>query len=510
MWATQYLTRHRIKKAYRRKALELHPDRNYGDVEKATKLFAEVQSAYQVLSDLQERAWYDSHREAILRDVDVGSSEHFERDMKFTSATELSSLMGKFKTSVPFTDAPNGFYGKLRETFEKLAEEEYAAADWEGITSPDYPTFGTAESSYEDVIRPFYSVWTSFSTRKTFSWKDKHNLAEAPDRYIRRLMEKENKRMREEGIKEFNEAVRSLVMFVRKRDPRYAQNVQSEADRQKAMKEAAATQAARARAMHQAKLEGHVDQSWAQTTRTEQEGSFSESEESVQEQIECVICDKIFKSEKQYEAHEKSKKHIKAVQQLKRQMRKENKLFELDATEVDASTPQPISDADEMPIHGDATEVEYKPRIDHLPEPAPKESHEENSSADDVDDEYAPREVVEGRIGAEAKIEEEVDAEFFAQNNADDISSKLAGMSLGEDGDLDTDQSGAQKKLGKAKAKKAKKAAREAAQGNTFTCAGCNEAFPSKSKLFSHLGEYPEHAQPIPKKGGAKGKKSKR
>jgi len=57
----------RIKKAYRRKALELHPDRNYGDVDNATMKFAEVSSAYEVLSDPQERAWYDSHRESILR-----------------------------------------------------------------------------------------------------------------------------------------------------------------------------------------------------------------------------------------------------------------------------------------------------------------------------------------------------------------------------------------------------------------------------------------------------------
>lgn len=44
----------RLKKAYKKKALELHPDRNFQNEEKATKLFAEVQAAYEILSDPQE------------------------------------------------------------------------------------------------------------------------------------------------------------------------------------------------------------------------------------------------------------------------------------------------------------------------------------------------------------------------------------------------------------------------------------------------------------------------
>ena len=46
-------TEDEIKKAYRRKALELHPDRNYGDVERTTALFADVSTAYEVPSDPQ-------------------------------------------------------------------------------------------------------------------------------------------------------------------------------------------------------------------------------------------------------------------------------------------------------------------------------------------------------------------------------------------------------------------------------------------------------------------------
>lgn len=68
-----------IKKAYRKRALELHPDKNIGKEEEANKKFTLLQEAYEVLSDAQERAWYDGHRDQILRedtdlDEEVGAS----------------------------------------------------------------------------------------------------------------------------------------------------------------------------------------------------------------------------------------------------------------------------------------------------------------------------------------------------------------------------------------------------------------------------------------------------
>lgn len=47
-----------IKKAYRKKAMELHPDRTGWDKEKET-LFKEVGAAYETLSDPQKKAYYD-------------------------------------------------------------------------------------------------------------------------------------------------------------------------------------------------------------------------------------------------------------------------------------------------------------------------------------------------------------------------------------------------------------------------------------------------------------------
>lgn len=48
-----------IKKAYRKQALEWHPDRHKDDKEAAEKRFKEINEAYQVLSDPQKRSSYD-------------------------------------------------------------------------------------------------------------------------------------------------------------------------------------------------------------------------------------------------------------------------------------------------------------------------------------------------------------------------------------------------------------------------------------------------------------------
>lgn len=47
-----------------------HADKNQHRLEEADKQFKDISNAYEVLSDKHERAWYDSHREQILRSGD--------------------------------------------------------------------------------------------------------------------------------------------------------------------------------------------------------------------------------------------------------------------------------------------------------------------------------------------------------------------------------------------------------------------------------------------------------
>ncbi|KAB5518792.1 hypothetical protein GE09DRAFT_513465 [Coniochaeta sp. 2T2.1] len=509
-----------IRKAYRKKALELHPDRNINDVQNATEKFALVQTAYEILSDPQERAWYDSHRDAILSGNDnVGASDepgqHY--NVRLTSAEEIFSLMGRFSSSVPMTDSPTGFFGILDAFFEQLAEEERAASEWEGQQlSTDYPAFGSAKDDYDSVARPFYNVWSSFSTKKSFSWKDKYRLTEAPDRRIRRLMEKENKKFREEGIRDFNDAVRSLVAFVRKRDPRYVPSKQSEAERQKVLRDSAAAQAARSRAANQEKLaENYVVPDWAQSRGDDDahaaEFSLSEEESEVEE-IECVVCNKTFKSEKQYEAHEKSKKHVKAVQQLRRQMKRENADFRLDEPQTESTAQKGTS----VPSYGEASSVdaddtETNPELQDN-ETATSVDADEQDGANDAttagastdgsdDDEYAPRSEVEGRL--RPLDTQQLDAESPAPVDVDKdhIATAIEGMAI-EDGS----QEG--KKIGKARAKRAKRAAKQVPD-DVHSCAVCKEVFPSRTRLFAHIDDL-GHAAPMPQKTKAKGRKKQK
>ncbi|KAI9773436.1 MAG: hypothetical protein M1840_007652 [Geoglossum simile] len=497
----RHATDEEIKKAYRKKALELHPDRNFGNVDRATRLFAEVQAAYEVLSDSQERAWYDSHRDAILRDDEDAVPNHYEHNVRVTTAEDIMRMFTKFNARMDYSDSPIGFFSVLRGTFDTLEREEVAACEWEGLDPVEYPSFGNAKDSYEDVVRPFYAVWCGFSTRKTFSWKDVFRYSEAPDRRVRRMMEKENKRLRDEGIREFNDAVRSLVAFVRKRDPRYIPNTQTEAERQQTLRDAAAAQAIRSRAANQAGLGDYVEAEWSRSRELEEEEGDSDREIE-EEEFECVACSKIFKSERQFETHEKSKKHLKTLRQLRRQMQKENKELGLDyVVDSGLDTPDvtdggaggeenglagdPSQEGDRDDANGPETSKRGNPSdedtVQRPPKPQPpiSSSPVEKSSGD----EYAPRDEVEGRFTI----------------HMEKLTDATAAASIAND-------SSTPRKVGKAKEKRARKAAQQKAATTDleFSCSICSEEFPSRTKLFNHLTKY--HA-PKAVRGGGKGKK---
>ena len=60
-----------VKKAYRKKALEFHPDRN-PDNPKAAESFKKVSEAYEVLSDENKRRIYDQYGEDGLKGAGMG------------------------------------------------------------------------------------------------------------------------------------------------------------------------------------------------------------------------------------------------------------------------------------------------------------------------------------------------------------------------------------------------------------------------------------------------------
>ena len=60
----------------------------------------------------------------------------------------------------------------------------------------------------KQVVQPFYAHWQSYCTRKTYTWLDKYDIRQGPNRWTVRQMEKENKKIRDKARKERNEEVR--------------------------------------------------------------------------------------------------------------------------------------------------------------------------------------------------------------------------------------------------------------------------------------------------------------
>src|SRR5919108_1008621 len=66
-----------IKKAYRKLAMQFHPDRNNGSKD-AEERFKEITEAYDVLRNPEKRAMYDRYGEAGLRGGGMGGFHHVD------------------------------------------------------------------------------------------------------------------------------------------------------------------------------------------------------------------------------------------------------------------------------------------------------------------------------------------------------------------------------------------------------------------------------------------------
>lgn len=174
------------------------------------------------------------------------------------------------------------------------------------------------------------------------------------------MVEKDNKRLRDDVRKEYNNAVRELAIFIQNRDPRYhAYQRQRERSKKEAQKAPAGLRPRgsgkpqpTARAQPAAKRNVHADMAaqhahlgsdyaaqdwqkvesvidwdendfatsakpkkpsnWKETGMVDDEAS-GESEEE-EGQYECFACNKVFASEKTWENHERSRKHKQAVE----------------------------------------------------------------------------------------------------------------------------------------------------------------------------------------------------
>ncbi|XWS47931.1 hypothetical protein CRYUN_Cryun13aG0028500 [Craigia yunnanensis] len=306
-------TQDEIRSAYKKLALQRHPDKliqsgiSQAD---ATAQFQELVHAYEVLADPKERSWYDSHRSQILF-----------ADRNSTSNSPIPDLFSFFSNTVysGYSDSDRSFYKVYSDLFSKIYANEINFARKLGLrldVIKEAPLMGNLESPYGQVTA-FYNYWLGFSTVMDFVWVDEYEVMAGPNRKSRRVMEEENKKLRRKAKREYNETVRGLAEFVKKRDKRV---IDMSVKRKEEMERRKEEERERKRKMEKERLErvrAYEEPEWA---KVEEEGDdWDEMEEKGREEEElyCVACGKKFKSEKQWKNHEQSKKHKEKVAELR-------------------------------------------------------------------------------------------------------------------------------------------------------------------------------------------------
>ena len=311
-----------LKKAYRVLALKWHPDKNTERPEEAKDMFQEIQQAYDVLCDSQERAWYDKHREQILN----GGDDYIDDSLNLMHYFQPSAYRG-------FGDDEKGFYAVYSFVFKTIVEEDSKFVD-DQLMLNDIPVFGSSSSPFEEV-KLFYDYWQSYCTFKTFVWHEKYDIRQAPNRRVARAMEKENKKLRDAAKKERNEEIRELVHHVRKRDRRVKAHKEKRDEEEKAKLSLIKEKRAAEKKQRLEKLKDYQEQDWNSATHLEKnlteinshineefgdDNSSSQSENEDVESYYCIACEKLFKSDKALKNHEKSKKHRERVSLIKEHM----------------------------------------------------------------------------------------------------------------------------------------------------------------------------------------------
>lgn len=198
-----------IKAAYRRAALEHHPDKQHalaGDDESlkqaSEERFKAIQEAYETLCDPAKRREFDS----------------------------LDNFDDSLPSEVEAT-TPEDFYKHFGAAFKRNSR-------W-SVNQPA-PELGD-DTVDMDHVEAFYDFWFSFKSWREFPHPDEEDVESAESREERRWIERYNSKLREKGKKDDFKRIRNFVELANRLDPRIIAQKEAqraERERQKAEKEA--------------------------------------------------------------------------------------------------------------------------------------------------------------------------------------------------------------------------------------------------------------------------------
>ncbi|KAM9957865.1 hypothetical protein ACTFIW_012838 [Dictyostelium discoideum] len=315
-----------IKISYRKLALMWHPDKNQHQLSIAEEKFKEINNAYTVLSDPNERKWYDDHREAILRGGRGGSGDGDDDDDEI-------NLWPYFNTSIftSFNDNDEtGFfkiYSRIFEIIDKIEEGEETVNEYHHHP----PKFGDSTTPIAEVLK-FYSFWKDFVTKKKFTSSDLYHLSDAPNRQIKRLMEKENQKERSKARSAYNERVRHLASFIYNHDKRITEYQKKCLEETERKQREAAIQKQLDEEERQKQIKKFKEEKQREYQLAKQQGLYKDDDDNLYQDNSnnsnfCIICDKAFKSEGQLENHQNSNKHKQELARIRKAVSLDDELL---------------------------------------------------------------------------------------------------------------------------------------------------------------------------------------
>lgn len=176
-----------ITKAYRKMALRYHPDK-LGDklTELDKEIWLTIQKAYETLMDPAKRRKYDSS---------LPFDDKIPEEGKFTA---------------------ENFYEVFTKCFDLNSR-------WS--VNKNTPNFGNEHMPLPNV-KKFYKFWNDFKSWREFSQYHEYDTDEAQDRYERRYMQNENRRVSAKYEKTERARIIRLVDNAYNNDPRIQKELQ--------------------------------------------------------------------------------------------------------------------------------------------------------------------------------------------------------------------------------------------------------------------------------------------